>query len=437
MGRRVLGAFGVVAMAIGAFCLWPTKPPCVHVTGHRALHFRGGRVFDGDRVLTGSDVLVVDGSIAALGEISCIDEGDAEVEEVDARGHTLLPGLIDAHTHRSASEESLAEAIAFGVTTEMDMAGSRPARLAEMRAQDNPQWADAFGAGVRVTAPGGHGTEFGNRGPTLARAEDADAFVEARVREGSSFIKLIISSELPTLNEEKARAVVDAAHARGRRVVSHVNFRVDAEVAVAAGVDGLAHVFIDRFNGRFRNGKAVGWDRAAVQRLVEEMGRRHIFVVPTLSVLQGTCGLAPGKAVLNDPRLAPRLGERAKHVLAAEAWAVDSDRDCFAHVLESVSMLHGAGVPILAGTDAGNAGVTHGASLHGEMELLVKAGLSPIEALRAATSVPAASFDAIADRGHIAVGARADLLLVAGDPTEDILATRAIARVYKHGVRAH
>ncbi|WP_394834843.1 amidohydrolase family protein [Pendulispora rubella] len=423
-------------MAMGAFWLCSPKPSCFRVHGHRAVHFRGARVFDGDHVLAGGEVLVVDGSIAAVGELACIDAGGAELEVVDARGQTLLPGLIDAHTHGSASEESLTDAVAFGVTTEIDMGGSSPARLAEIRAQDNPQRADAIGAGHWVTAPGGHGTEFGDKGPTLARAEDADGFVAARVAEGSSFIKLIISSELPTLNEEKARAVVDAAHARDRRVVSHVNTRADAEVAVAAGVDGLAHLFIDRLNGQLRNGTPVGWDAAAVQRLVEEMGRRHVFVIPTLEVLQSACGLAPGKAILADPRLEPRLSDRVKRVLRAKGWGVNSDRDCYAHVMESVSMMRGV-VPILAGTDAGNAGVTHGASLHRELELLVEAGLSPIEALRAATSAPAAFFPALTDRGRIAVGARADLLLVEGDPTADILATRAIVRVYKHGTRAY
>jgi imidazolonepropionase-like amidohydrolase len=89
-------------------------------------------------------------------------------------------------------------------------------------------------------------------------------------------------------------------------------------------------------------------------------------------------------------------------------------------------------VEILAGSDAPNPGTAHGASLHHELELLVRAGLTPIEALRAATSAPARRFG-LADRGRIAPGQRADLLLVAGDPTADILATRAIERIWKNG----
>jgi Amidohydrolase family len=92
-----------------------------------------------------------------------------------------------------------------------------------------------------------------------------------------------------------------------------------------------------------------------------------------------------------------------------------------------------AHVPLLAGTDAPNPGTTHGASLHRELELLVKAGLTPVEALAAATSVPAKQFG-LGDRGTIAPGKRADLVLVDGDPTADIRATRKIAGVWKLGL---
>jgi hypothetical protein len=89
-------------------------------------------------------------------------------------------------------------------------------------------------------------------------------------------------------------------------------------------------------------------------------------------------------------------------------------------------------VPILAGTDAGNPGTAHGVSLHGELALLVRAGLTPAPALTAATAAPAQRFG-LRDRGRIAVGQRADLLLVDGDPTRDITATRAIDTVWKNG----
>src|SRR4029077_17342079 len=103
------------------------------------------------------------------------------------------------------------------------------------------------------------------------------------------------------------------------------------------------------------------------------------------------------------------------------------------NALAAAKQLHDAGVPILAGTDAPAPGSWNGVSLHGELELLVRAGLSPLDALAAATSMPASVFH-LSDRGRIAPGLRADLLLVRGDHTEDIKASRDIVTVWKVGV---
>ena len=100
---------------------------------------------------------------------------------------------------------------------------------------------------------------------------------------------------------------------------------------------------------------------------------------------------------------------------------------------ETIRQLKSAAVPILAGTDCPNPGTTHGASLHQELEFLVHAGLTPTEALAAATSAPARCFH-LEDRGRIEVGKRADLILVEGDPTTDIKATRQITKIWKQGV---
>jgi imidazolonepropionase-like amidohydrolase len=105
-----------------------------------------------------------------------------------------------------------------------------------------------------------------------------------------------------------------------------------------------------------------------------------------------------------------------------------------AHALAAVAALRRAGVEVLAGTDAPSPGVAHGLSLHRELELLVLAGLTPSEALAAATSAPARAYG-LHDRGRIAPGRHADLVLVNGDPTADVRATRDIAGVWKRGVR--
>jgi hypothetical protein len=159
-------------------------------------------------------------------------------------------------------------------------------------------------------------------------------------------------------------------------------------------------------------------------------------VIPTLTIIsrfgaeesagENDSGLG------DDPelRLYLRSGERSQ--LAASFPKLPGSTSRFEHALSAVRALHAAGVPILAGTDAPNPGTTHGASLHEEMAMLVRAGLSPAEALAAATSVPADAFG-LSDRGRIAPGLRADLVLVEGDPTREITATRAIRGVWKAG----
>jgi hypothetical protein len=154
--------------------------------------------------------------------------------------------------------------------------------------------------------------------------------------------------------------------------------------------------------------------------------------VPTLSVIAAFAGDGRGAALAADPHLAPWLS-RAERTGLGRAPLLPDVRARLATALAATRALHAAGVPILAGTDAPNPGTAHGVSLHGELALLVAAGLSPAEALAAATAVPARHFG-LEDRGRIAPGRRADLLLVAGDPTTDVTATRAVAGVWKGGV---
>lgn len=137
-------------------------------------------------------------------------------------------------------------------------------------------------------------------------------------------------------------------------------------------------------------------------------------------------------SLATDPAIAPYLDERDVAQLARTFPRKLPKANC-SYALSAVKQLAAANVPILAGTDALNPAVIHGASLHRELELLVEAGLSPQAALAAATSTPAAQFG-LHDRGRIAPGLRADLVLVDGDPTQDVRRTRAIAGVWKRGV---
>jgi imidazolonepropionase-like amidohydrolase len=161
------------------------------------------------------------------------------------------------------------------------------------------------------------------------------------------------------------------------------------------------------------------------------MRGRHAFAITTLTVIQSALGTPSGALLLSDRRLAALLSPDAQAQMRKPMGSVCTGE--MANAFAAVQRLREAGVPILAGTDAPAPGSTNGASLHGELELLVKAGLSPSDALAAATSVPAEAFH-LKDRGRIAPGLRADLLLVHGDPTREITATRDVVAIWKAGV---
>ncbi|MFG2841401.1 amidohydrolase family protein [Streptomyces zaomyceticus] len=361
---------------------------------------RGIRVFDGDRVLERADVLVEGDRIAAHDPARPVDV------EIDGTGRTLLPGLIDAHTH--TFDGSLAAALRHGVTTELDMF-CLPANLRRQRAlaAERDDVADLRSSGVLATAPGGHPSPlmalmadaFGDAvGPfdTISRPEEAADFVAARLREGSDYLKIVIDdgstagARLPALGARTAAALVTAARDAGLRTIAHAATATEAATALTAGVDGLAHAWW-----------AGGPGAPPTEELAAQAADQGVFVVSTLTYAEASGAGRPDRA------------EYATHVVAA---------------------LAAAGTPLLAGTDATPFAPLHGEAMHRELELLTSAGLTPTQALHAATSATARHFG-LHDRGRIAPGLRADLLLVEGDPTRDITAIGDITDVWRRGVR--
>ncbi len=387
------------------------------------LLFRNVRVFDGSRVLASTDVLVRDGKIARIGH------GIAEAagaEMIDGAGKTLLPGWIDAHTH--AFGDALQQALIFGVTTELDQftsASFAAAMRGEQKVGNVADRADLFSASTLVTAPHGHGTEYGMPIPTITAPAEAQAFVDARIAEGSDWIKIVYDDgktyglNIPTIDKETMRAVVAAAHKRGKLAVVHIGTLAGARDAIDCGADGIVHLFVDRDPD---------------PELGKFLAQHHAFAIPTLVVLQSITG-SSSSALIDDAKLAPYLDDTVRGNLKSGFPHHDgAPAMTYAGAELSVRQLRAAKVPILAGSDAPNPGTAHGASLHRELELLVAAGLTPLEALASATSVPAKAFH-IEDRGRIAQGLRADLVLVKGDPTKDITATRDIEGIWKGGTR--
>lgn len=341
------------------------------------------RLFDGRRLVPGSSV-VIDGTRIGT------DPTGAQTT-IDGAGGVLLPGLIDAHVHLDGPA-CLHALTSYGVTTALDMA-SVPEQTATLRGQTGQ--ADIRSAGIPAIAPGSLHSRFpgvGQRGLITGPAQ-AERFVDDRVAEGSDYIKIVVGSPFADHDQATVDALVAAAHERGKLVVAHASSADSVAKAQAAGADVLTHVPLDR-----PLPPAAAAQAAAAGRIV----------IPTLAMME---------------------------TIVANVSPPGAD---YANARASVSALHHAGVPILAGTDANDtpgapASVPHGKSLHRELEMLVDAGLSTLEALLAATALPARSFG-LDDRGSIAPGKRADLILIDGDPLSDIRATRSIRRIWCAGV---
>jgi imidazolonepropionase-like amidohydrolase len=409
----------------------------------------GARVFDGQRLRAPASVLLTGGTIAAVGSGTGVPPG---AEVVDGRGATLLPGLIDCHVH-AGDLRALSQALAFGVTTELDMF-SGPALAAERRslAARRDDVADIRSAVQGAIAPGSPLRRLFPELPAVAGPGQAAAFVAERAAEGADYLKVYLEDPVwhggGGLSADTVRALVDAAHAHGMLAIAHADSAAMARMFIRAGGDALAHVL-------------SGLD--LTPEFLADLRRRPAFAVATLRV---TAVLSEAHAdeieadhheLATHPRLAPFLDPPTRAVFtrpgllagarASGAKPRASGRLDYDAARASVLALRQAGIPVLAGTDtnypspqlassmlAASAG--HGITLHHELALLVRAGLSPAEALAAATSAPARLFG-LPDRGRIAPGLRADLLLVDGDPSADITATRNIVAVWRNGTRLH
>ncbi|MFF0311396.1 amidohydrolase family protein [Streptosporangium sp. NPDC004379] len=398
----------------------------------------GARVFDGDKTLGVTTVLIEDGRIARVG-----GQAPPGAEIVDGRGATLLPGLIDAHVHTGPG--TLALALRFGVTTELEMQGTHT-RGNRARISDDDTVADVRSSGFAITPPGGHPSELFPEGfrpgppagtkpagppplmPFSTTPQEAAAFVPRLIENGSDYIKFMVDDGsieghpgLPMLDQATLNAGVAEAKRHGVLTVAHTLTAQTTRMALEAGIDGLAHLFMDRPHTE----EIIG--------LIRDAG---VFVVPCVVLNASMMGIT-GAALADDPRVASRL----------DAGWDETLRSCYGHhpqgriddVLATVKALDEAGVDLLAGTDAALplpflGGVAHGASLHHELQYLVRAGLTPVQALRAATATPARRFG-LDDRGRVAEGLRADLLLVDGDPATTISDTLNTRAVWRRGSR--
>jgi imidazolonepropionase-like amidohydrolase len=383
------------------------------------------RVFDGEKTIEHTSVLIQDGKIAAINKDIKIPDN---MPIYNGAGKTLLPGLIDSHTHTYGDAQK--DALRFGVTTEMDMFTDWNMLAAAKKQRESyarTELADLWSAGTLATVPGGHGTEYGMKIPTLTKPEEAPAFVKERIKEGSDYIKIVFDDgsaygpnvKIKSLTPDVTAALIKAAHENNKKALIHIASHQQAKTMADQGADGMVHSFIDQ---------------VADPAFIEQAKKQGMFIIPTLSVTGSLAGADEGKKLAADAQLNEYLSVLQSNSLKASFPPQWQNPKVLENALASTKLLHAAGIPLLAGTDAGNPSTTHGASMHGELALFVRAGLSPIQALNSATALPAKIFG-LNDRGRIAVGMRADMILVNGDATKNINATRDIAFIWKNGYR--
>ena len=388
-------------------------------------------IFDGENIIDKKLILIEGERILSIGGV--IPTG---AFVIDGNNATLMPGLIDSHVH--TDNEGLHDALLFGVTTELEMMG-RWSFKERKEIAERHDVADIRSAGMGVTPPGGHPSQymkssnnlllrFFYRYPFVSTPEEAVKFVKKQVANGADYIKILIEDGttvgfpgLRVTSNETLVAAVNEAHRLGKMAIAHVTTFEGGQKAISAGVDGLAHLF---------------FDRQPTPELISAIASSGAFVTPTLVTLSTAFGNSAA-ALASDKRVSSRLSKKWLNSLSRSMNVYPQGKleDAFA----SVKALHNAGVDILAGSDVSEpipilGGLAHGASLHHELQLLVAAGMKPIEALRSATSIPARRFG-LTDRGRIVPGARADLLLVDGDPITKISDTLSILDIWRSGTK--
>lgn len=433
-----------------------------HLWAGEILALTGARIIDGTGAPPVEDaVIVVRGpKITAIGPSTVVP---VSARVLHLAGKTLLPGLIDAHIHIGGSgggstdpreftptalENSLLSYLKFGVTSVYDMA-AHPNLNAMKTALDAGELVGPrlYGNGYGITAPGSHPirliTELGlldYLGPfyfqvdNVADAEEAVRRISAEQVDG---IKLFHSrveagttrfdADMDKLKPDILRALVEQAHARKLKVYAHTSFPSEAREVVEAGGDVIVH--------------SIHMAETGARDVFELMVERDVAYIPTLAVFEGDYTTKPGSffsAQLND-----KVWDVLLASITAPGSVVSSSRNVPGLLNDRARSLEiamanlkralQAGVRIAMGSDAGNAGMLHGATVLRELQLMNEAGMTPMQVLVAATRNGAGVIGRGEDLGTLEVGKLADIIVIDGDPLQDLAALGNVELVVKNG----
>jgi len=428
---------------------------------------RGARIFVGDgKVIESGSVLVRGGKIAEVYEGDGPDPKALNAETVEAAGKTILPGLIDVHMHlgapggfypdmsKYATDKSMLRSLAAylysGVTTVRSVGDGLDTilKVRSIVSSGEMLGSDLSTCGPLFTAAGGHGTEYFKDLPATVRsnlerqftriptsADEARQQVDELKKRGVDCIKAILEAGAGgrvynRLDTGLFDAIAQEAHADSLPLSVHTGDVRDVADAVQAQANSIEH-------GSFRE--------KIPDALFDQMARQGIFYDPTLSVGEAFKDFAAGKTDLLKRSLVQQVGPpellrgTEEAMGSAETEALRTSLAQYpidmAIAIDDLTRAHQHGVSLVTGSDAGNYLVIHGPTVQHEMQLWVRAGIPQAVALQAATWNAARLLRADTRIGSVRPGNDADLLVVDGNPLDDITATERISLVVFKGER--
>ena len=405
------------------------------------LVIKNARLFDPRdlSVTPASSVLIRGERIVRVGPDAEI-KPEAKAEVIDAQGKFLMPGLWDNHQHFGDVDGALD--LANGVTSARDLANDLDSFLERVARYD-----DGRELGPRVLKAGLIDGTGELAGPTKTRVDTAEEAIKAvdwHADHGYAQMKIYSS-----IKPELVPVIADRAHARGMRVSGHVPAFMSARQFVENGADEIQHInFIelnflfpevketrnrDRFIKVAERAREFTPEKPEVRDFIDFLKRHHTVLDPTVGIFEGLfCG-DPTAVTPGLERIIPRFPPQVRRGMRSNALEVPPDkknayREAFPAMLRLLKALHDGGVTIIPGTDA-----LSGYTLHRELELYVRAGIPAAEVLRMATLTSAEVMGVNKDRGTIAAGKLADLILVDGDPLKNMRDLDKITTVIKGG----